>query len=196
MPSSAGPGNAWAAARPEPPRWRRASRLVITALVALLSLPGAAGAGAVGQLVVHDAPRPVPPLSFTDQDGTRHSLADHQGQVVVLNIWASWCLPCLEEMPALDALQAAMGGHGVQVLPLTVDRTGVLAARRVFAKRHITALPLLAAKGVEVVHALREEALPLTVVLDRSGREVARLRGAAAWNEGPYRAFVERLAAQ
>lgn len=160
----------------------------------LLVLAPAGGADAEGRLTVHDTPRPLPDITFTGRDGMTYGLADYRSQVVVLNIWATWCLPCIRELPSLSALQADLGEAGVQVLPLAVDRMGVPAAAGFFAKEGITNLPALAAPGTAVVKALGEDGLPLTVVIDKAGREAARVLGPAEWNSGRYRALVEALA--
>ena len=80
---------------------------------------------ATGSLVIHDAPQAVPDLSFVDGDGREMSLADFHGRTILLNIWATWCVPCREEMPALDRLQAKLGGPGFEVVPLSIDRDGL-----------------------------------------------------------------------
>src|SRR5260370_9861215 len=73
-------------------------------------------------LVLNAAPKPIPAISFEDGQRQKRSLADFNGKVVVLNIWATWCGPCREEMPALDRVQAALGGPEFAVVPLSIDR--------------------------------------------------------------------------
>ena len=99
---------------------------------------GIALAAAAGGFYVHEwntrhSPLPfarssgaksVPPLDFVDARGDKRSLADFRGKVVLLNVWATWCEPCRQEMPALDRLQAELGGPGFQVIALSVDQQG------------------------------------------------------------------------
>src|SRR5215831_2271460 len=73
------------------------------------------------ELSVFDQPREIPEIRFQDEQGHDLSLADFRGRVVLLNVWATWCVPCRKEMPALDRLQAKLGGDEFRVIPLSVD---------------------------------------------------------------------------
>ena len=74
--------------------------------------------------VLHDLPKPVAAISFEDDQGRPRSLANFNGKIVILNIWATWCGPCRAEMPALDRLQVALGGRDFEVAPVSIDRAG------------------------------------------------------------------------
>src|SRR3546814_13837075 len=74
---------------------------------------------------LHDAPRELPDVHFMDGSGKRLSLADFRGKLVLLNLWATWCGPCREEMPTLDRLQATLGGSDFEVVALSIDRAGL-----------------------------------------------------------------------
>src|SRR5262245_42821080 len=80
--------------------------------------------GALGPFAVHGKPTPVPALAFTDGDGKPLSLDDLKGKLVLLNLWATWCGPCVEEMPSLDRLQAKLGGNDFAVVALATDKQG------------------------------------------------------------------------
>src|SRR6266702_7514823 len=82
--------------------------------------------------VVHNSPRPLANIQFEDESGQPRSLADFKDKVVVLNIWATWCVPCRREMPALDRLQAALGGPDFEVVPVSIDHKGLDVVRRFF----------------------------------------------------------------
>ena len=84
------------------------------------------------ELAVLDRPRAVPEIHFSDEQGNDLILADFRGRVVLLNIWATWCVPCRKEMPALDRLQAKLGGKDFIVIPLSIDRQGVSPVRRFY----------------------------------------------------------------
>ena len=102
-------------------------RLCAVAALAALIIPLAAAAfnfAATG-------PKPVPELTFLDADGNEVTLADFAGDVVVLNLWATWCAPCRREMPSLDRLQAALGEDGLTVIALSLDRGDVAKVRDV-----------------------------------------------------------------
>ena len=122
-------------------------------------------------------PRAVPSFGFQDGDGHPRTLADYAGRPVVLNLWATWCAPCVAELPALAALAA---DPAIVVLPLSTDRGGAAAVRR-FLAAHAIDLPILADPTGESARVLGARGLPTTLVIDRQGRERARLEGAFDW---------------
>src|SRR5215831_13466125 len=93
--------------------------------------------GSMESFKADPAPKAAPEISFTDAEGHKLSLADFQGKVVLLNLWATWCGPCVEEMPSLDRLQAKLGGSRFVVLALSVDRQGLGVVRPFLERTHI-----------------------------------------------------------
>ena len=131
---------------------------------------------------VHPAPRQFPELSFSDDLGTTRSLASFPGRVVLLNVWATWCPPCREEMPALDRLQAALGGPDFEVVAVSIDAQGLPVVRSFFRQVGIARLrPYLDSQ--HEAEALATLGIPVTFLIDREGREIARKRGPAAWDD-------------
>jgi thiol-disulfide isomerase/thioredoxin len=128
------------------------------------------------------APKALPELRFVDATGRALSLADFRGKVVLLNIWATWCAPCREEMPALDRLQAQLGGERFQVVALSVDVQGAPIARRFYDEVGIKALRLYVDPTAKAAFTLDAPGLPATLLVDRSGREVGRHLGAVKWD--------------
>jgi thiol-disulfide isomerase/thioredoxin len=135
-------------------------------------------------------PKPMPELRFNDADGKGHTLADFRGKVVLLNIWATWCEPCREEMPALDRLQAKLGGERFEVLALSVDQQGPAIARRFYARVGIKALALYIDPTAKAAFTVDAAGLPASLLVDRQGREIGRHLGAVKWDEPDV---VERL---
>ena len=135
-------------------------------------------------------PKPVPELRFNDADGRAHTLADFRGKLVLLNIWATWCEPCREEMPALDRLQAKLGGERFQVVALSVDQEGLAIARRFYAETGIKALPLYIDPTAKAAFTVDAAGLPASLLIDRQGREIGRRLGAVNWDDAEV---VERL---
>jgi thiol-disulfide isomerase/thioredoxin len=135
-------------------------------------------------------PKPVPELRFNDAQGREHTLTDFRGKVVLLNIWATWCEPCREEMPALDRLQAKLGGERFQVLALSVDQDGPAVARKFYAETGIKALPLYIDPTAKAAFTVDAAGLPASLLIDRQGREIGRHLGAVKWDEPEV---VERL---
>ena len=150
--------------------------------------------GALVKLVIPPAPTPAPDTPFTDEAGKTVRLSDFRGQVVVVNLWVSWCPPCKTEMPTLARLQAAYAVQPLKVVAITVDKDADLN----LAKADIAANPplkLYRDPGYKVPFSLqpRAKGFPTTVIYDRRGMERARLSGAADWASPEARELVERL---
>ena len=128
-------------------------------------------------------PKAVPELRFNDADGRAHTLADFRGKVVLLNIWATWCEPCREEMPALDRLEAKLGGERFHVVALSVDQQGPVIARKFYAQVGIKALPLYVDPTAKAAFTVDAAGLPASLLIDRQGREIGRHLGALKWDE-------------
>lgn len=137
-------------------------------------------------------PKAIPELRFVDERGVAHSLADFRGKVVLLNIWATWCEPCRQEMPALDRLQAKLGSDRFQVLALSVDQQGAPIARKFYDEVAIKAIPLYIDPTAKAAFVLDAPGLPATVLVDRSGREIGRHLGAVQWDAPDVVARLQR----
>ncbi|HYH39862.1 MAG TPA: TlpA disulfide reductase family protein [Azospirillum sp.] len=155
-------------------------RAWVAALMLLAAGPALAGPKA--SVTVHDAPVALPPITLAAPDGGRHGLEAFRGKAVVLDLWATWCLPCRAEFPALDALQARRGAEGVQVVPVSLDRKGWPAVDKFYADIGVTHLPRYLDEDRTLSEALGAKALPTTLILDRQGREVARVVGPLEWD--------------
>ncbi len=135
-------------------------------------------------------PRPVGEIAFTDAGGAPLTLADKRGKVVVLNLWATWCPPCVREMPSLDRLQAALGGADFEVVALSVDRSGAAVVLPFLEKLGIGALDIYLDTSSRVLRTLAINGLPTTVLIDRDGREVGRVIGPAEWDSDEAIALI------
>ena len=124
---------------------------------------------------------PLPAFSITLADGTERTIADYAGRGVVLNLWATWCVPCVAEMPALDALAGALDPRRFAVLPLSSDRGGAEAVAAFYAKQGIERLPVVLDPTGAATRALGARGIPTTLLIDAEGVERGRLEGAAAW---------------
>ena len=124
---------------------------------------------------------PAPALEFTDLEGRTVSLASLEGRVVVLNYWATWCAPCLTELPSLDRLHRALSGDGLVVLAVSVDEVGTDVAS--FVRERGFAFRVLRDRGgAEAARALGVDGYPTTFVIDRAFRLRERYLGIAEWD--------------
>jgi thiol-disulfide isomerase/thioredoxin len=142
------------------------------------------------------APQAPPALTFTDVSGRRLSLADYAGHALVVNLWATWCGPCVEELPTFDAAAPALRRHGVLILPISVDLDGAAAVTPFFAAHHISALPVLLNDNGSDMQALSVAGIPATIVVNRAGEMIARLVGAADWSTPQTVAYLAGLGAK
>jgi thiol-disulfide isomerase/thioredoxin len=131
-----------------------------------------------------DPPAPPPALSFTDPDGKTRTLADYAGKPVVLNLWATWCMPCVAEMPALDRLADQLKDIDAAVLPISSDRGGISVVRAFYASHGIRDLPVLLDPDGAATRACKVRGIPTTLIIDGSGKERGRTEGAVAWTDG------------
>lgn len=131
-------------------------------------------------------------LDFADGTGASRSIADWRGRVVLVNLWATWCAPCVEEMPALDRIAARLGGADFEVVAIAVDRQGAAVVRPFLEKLGLSRLELYLDPTNAVVRALAAPGLPVSVVLDREGREIGRVLGAAEWDSPEFEAILRR----
>jgi peroxiredoxin len=124
----------------------------------------------------------LPDFQFFTPDNQARTLADYRGRGVVLNLWATWCGPCVAELPTLDALAAAVAADDIAVLPLSSDAGGAASVRAFYDGHDIDHLPVLLDPGGAVTQAWQVPGIPVTVIFDRSGHPRARLTGSADWS--------------
>ena len=159
-------------------------------------LPGAPAVqvGTIERLTRTDPPTIPAAAEFQDGDGMPRTLGDYAGRGLVVNLWATWCVPCVVEMPELQALARKVAGDGILVLPLSSDRGGAEVVRRFYAANRIDALPVLLDPRGEAARAWGSRGLPTTLVIDRQGRERGRVEGAIDWASAATIAELKRLA--
>lgn len=151
-----------------------------------------AAASSLAKLKQEDTPKPVPPVTFVDGQGGTHALGNFRGRYVLLNLWATWCAPCVRELPALGHLQAAMDARKLVVVPVNVGHDGA-AATAAFLKQHKADLPVYLDTKSAFLHAFGATGLPLTLLIDLQGREIARAMGAVRWDAPDSIAYFKSL---
>ena len=139
--------------------------------------------------------RPATPALalFVDGAGAEHSLADFLGTALVVNLWATWCMPCVAEMPSLAVLSGRLAGEGVTVMPLSSDRGGAEAVRAYYAAHKLVGLPVWLDPGGLAAKAWGVRGIPTTLIVDRAGHEVGRLEGGADWGSDAAHARIMAL---
>ena len=131
--------------------------------------------------VWYDAPRDAPVTVFKDATEADKTLADFKGKALVVNFWATWCAPCVKEMPTLDALQAQMGGDNFQVLTISQDREGAKVAQPFMEKNGWKNLGLYTEPQGRFQRDASIRGLPTTIIIDKAGKEVGRVEGEVQW---------------
>lgn len=159
-------------------------------------------AAAVGELAALNGTgegRGYADMAFKSADGTAMTLGDFSGKALLVNFWASWCVPCREEMPALDAIATQYNSDKFQVVPINLDigEGGLAKAEEFLAEGKFENLPLYADNTFAAFERLKREAvavgLPATLLLDPEGCELAVLQGPAEWNSRDGKAVIEAL---
>jgi thiol-disulfide isomerase/thioredoxin len=145
--------------------------------------------------VAGKAPSAVPTVAFSDAHGNRISLSQLKGRYILLNLWATWCAPCVRELPALARLQGAAGSARFEVIAVDVGR-GTASDARAFLDDHgAKGLATYVDANLALLRAFGAYGLPLTVLIDPSGREIARASGPAAWDSAESVAYFRALVA-
>ena len=141
--------------------------------------------GEVAALAVAHTPFLVPDLAFKDAEGHDHKLGDWRGRTVLLNLWASWCVPCRKEMPALDALQADLGGDKFEVVAINIDTRDAAKPLAFLKDTGVTHLAFYSDQSAKVFQELKLAGkafgMPTTLIVDRSGCEIGAIAGPAEW---------------
>jgi thiol-disulfide isomerase/thioredoxin len=171
---------------------------IATAWLAIAGTMNVAGAaeppkftGLAGDFSPIDPPLQIPAPSFQDKLGQPLTLGDFHGKVVLLNFWATWCPPCVAEMPALDKLQADLGGDGFQVVAVSTDRQGIKVSAPFYRRIGLSHLALYNDTRGNLFGALSGKNLPTSFLIDRNGHVVGTLEGPAQWDSEKAKALIE-----
>lgn len=151
--------------------------------------------GAMAKLVTYETPQAIENISFIDRDKKPIQLTDFRGQVVVLNVWATWCGPCRFEMPTLAHLQTLYTGKAVKILPLSVDTEEDFPKVKSFMDVQ-QPLEIYADQKFQAPSKYKIQGMPGTLILDKQGRLVARLDGEAKWDTPEVQALLDKLLAE
>ncbi len=178
-----------------PVRLAGAGALVAAVIaIGVLSLASASGpptfSGGYGGWEPFAEPQPAPKTDFLAADGTSINLDAYDGRTVLVNFWATWCAPCVKELPALDALQGALGGPGFEVVVISIDRKGLEVAQPFLKDLGVGRLQSAADPKGALARELGATGLPTTVLIDADGMVRGRLLGDAEWNSDEAHALI------
>lgn len=152
--------------------------------------------GDMRKLIIHEAPEAVSSAAFDlADDAGKATLADYQGKYTLVNFWATWCAPCRKEMPQLNALQKEFGGDDFEVLTIATGRNSPQGILKFFAEANIDSLPRHQDPKQALAAQMSVFGLPITVIIDPEGREIARLRGDAVWDSESAKSIIKALIA-
>jgi len=166
-----------------------ARRLLLAGASAFFALPALANLGpellkgTLAKFQLAKEPKALPELAFNDVDDKPLRLADYKGKVVLLNFWATWCAPCVKEMPSLNRLQAEMGKNKFIVLPLSLDGPTRPKVAPFYQDKKLTNLGVYFDKSKKAMQALDVSILPTSILVDAEGRELGRIEGEADWDK-------------
>jgi thiol-disulfide isomerase/thioredoxin len=151
--------------------------------------------GEIAALAVPPTPARVADLAFKDAGGKERRLADWEGRLVLLNLWATWCVPCREEMPALDALQRKLGGPAFEVVAVNIDTRDPEKPKTWLKETGVASLAFYADPTAKIFQELKTRGrafgMPTTLLVDGKGCEVASLAGPAEWAGEDAVALIE-----
>ncbi|MBI3129208.1 MAG: TlpA family protein disulfide reductase [Candidatus Tectomicrobia bacterium] len=134
----------------------------------------------------------APDFFLRTPEGQNHTLSQHRGRVVLLNFWATWCPPCVREMPAMERLYAEFKDRGLDIVAISVDQ-GKIDEVRGFAEKLKLTFPIVLDPAHDVKNTYQIRALPTTYVVDREGRIIAWGMGSREWDSPAARALIEHL---
>lgn len=146
--------------------------------------------GSMQNFIVADKPVPAPAVSVIARDGSRVTLDRYRGKLVVLNFWATWCAPCVRELPSLQRLSRRLSDDGVVIL-ISQDRGGFERVTPFLDKLNIDIADSFVDDRRGYSRAIIVQSLPTTVVMGRDGRELGRLVGPAEWDSPEALALID-----
>jgi thiol-disulfide isomerase/thioredoxin len=156
--------------------------------------------GEIAALSVPKTSTPVVPLTFQNGQGEAVTLASFRGKTILLNLWATWCAPCRQEMPALDTLQGALGSKDFEVVAVNIDTRNFEKPRTFLDEIKVTKLGYYADPAAKIFQDLkavgRAFGMPTTLLIDPSGCELAYLAGPAEWSSAEALAFIRAALAR
>ncbi len=153
-------------------------------------IPQGLNAGAMKRFQFHENQIPATTAKFQDENGNDFDFSDFSGKVILVNLWATWCAPCVKEMPDLNELQGSLGGENFQVVLISENQDGIESSIKFLEEHKITNLDTYIDGNRAVARSLQSSALPTSILIGPDGYEIGRLVGPAEWNSGDAHALI------
>lgn len=145
---------------------------------------------ATQKFTIHESAQEIPEIYFINSDEQLLTLKYFEGKTILLNIWATWCPPCVDEMPTLDRLQAELGGELFEVVALSIDRAGISAVEKFYNKIGVKNLQTYIDDSAKSATLLNAYGLPSTLLINEQGLELGRMIGPAEWDSPEIVSFL------
>lgn len=154
------------------------------------SIPQGLNAGTMKRFYFNEDVVPASTAKFQDAEGNEHSLTDYKGKVILVNLWATWCAPCIREMPDLNDLQESLGGDDFEVVLISENQDGIEGSLKFLEENNISHLNTFIDNERKLARTLKTPALPTSILIGADGNEIGRLIGPAEWNSGDAKALI------
>jgi thiol-disulfide isomerase/thioredoxin len=148
-------------------------------------------AGSMQKFILNQRVTSAPRIAFRDPDGNEKVVSDFRGQALLINFWATWCAPCIRELPSLARLQTQKKSSKFTVLAVSTDLKGKKIAAPFLERLNLTSLPLYLDSEMEFARSLGVKTLPTTILIDRTGNVVGSLVGLAEWDSAEALALID-----
>ena len=146
----------------------------------------------IKNLIIYKNKKKIENVEFTNLNGEKLSLSDYSKNPKIINFWATWCAPCVHEMPQLDRLKFLLNDSDIEVLAVSEDRKGPAYVKKFLATNKLYNLETLIDKNGRLIRALKGRGLPTTVLFNRKGMEVGRVIGAAEWDSPEVLSYIRK----
>jgi thiol-disulfide isomerase/thioredoxin len=134
------------------------------------------------ELIVHNSPRGLADFTFSDGSGRSLTLDHFRDTLILVNVWATWCLPCKDEMASLDHLALLFANENIKIVPISIDVSGAVTVQSFYERLGLNNLAIYVDPSKNVMDALGITGIPTTVLVGRDGREIGRMVGPAQWD--------------
>ena len=145
----------------------------------------------LNNIAINEIPKPISTIIFEDSSGNEINLNNYHGKLVIINFWATWCAPCKKEMPSLDVLQS--NNENIKVFPINLEKPNQKKTRKFFEDLNIKSLEIYFDPEFELSKKFKLKGVPTTIILDKSGKEFARIIGEVDFNNKKFLTWLKKI---